>query len=191
MVPAGLKRGYVQGAAIVRSIKLADQLNDAINLDQSIVGWGVDLSSNLKFKKDVLRLQYVFGDRIENYMNDAPVDVAAEPYFGNPVKPVKGKALPPRNFVTYLDHSWTDRWTTVVGYSQLLIDNTILQTPAAFHKGQYASVNLLWSPFKDFMTRGEFQWARRTNFSDGFRSDDYRIQFSFKYSFNAHVLGPS
>jgi hypothetical protein len=185
------KSGYVQGAAIVRNVKLDDQLNNAINLDQSIVGWGVDLSSNLKFKKDVLRLQYVFGDGIENYMNDAPVDVAAEPNSGNPVTPVKGKALPMRSFVTYLDHNWTDKWTTAVGYSQLVIDNTILQTPAAFHKGQYASINLLWSPFKDFMTGGEFQWARRTNFSDGFRSDDYRIQFSFKYSFNARVLGPS
>jgi len=185
------KRGYVQGAAIVRSIKLDHTATGTINLDQSIVGWGVDLSSNLKFRndKDVLRLQYVFGDGVENYMNDAPEDVAAEPNFGNPLKPVKGKALPMRSFVTYLDHSWTDAWTTSVGYSQLIVDNTILQTPAAFHKGQYATVNLLWSPFKDFMTGGEFQWARRTNFSDGFHANDYRIQFSFKYSFSARVGG--
>jgi hypothetical protein len=39
------------------------------------------------------------------------------------------------------------------------------------------------------MTGGEFQWARRENFSDGFRVDDYRIQFSFKYSFNARIGG--
>ncbi len=185
------KRGYVQAAAIVRSIKLDSSINAPVNLDQSIVGWGVDLSSNLKFRndKDVLRLQYVFGDGVENYMNDAPEDVAAEPNFGNPLKPVKGKALPMRSFVTYLDHSWTDTWTTSVGYSQMVIDNTPLQTPAAFHKGQYATVNLLWSPFKDFMTGGEFEWARRANFSDGFRADDYRIQFSFKYSFNARIGG--
>jgi DcaP outer membrane protein len=170
------KGGYVQGAAIVRSIKLDHTATGTINLDQSN-------------KKDVLRLQYVFGDGVENYMNDAPEDVAAEPNFGNPLKPVKGKALPMRSFVTYLDHSWTEAWTTSVGYSQMLINNTILQTPAAFHKGQYATVNLLWSPLKNFMTGGEFQWARRTNFSDGFRSDDYRIQFSFKYSFNARIGG--
>jgi hypothetical protein len=71
----------------------------------------------------------------------------------------------------------------------MLINNTILQIPAAFHKGQYATVNLLWSPLKDFMTGGEFQWGRRINFSDGFHSNDYRIQFSFKYSFNARIGG--
>jgi hypothetical protein len=36
---------------------------------------------------------------------------------------------------------------------------------------------------------GEFQWAGRDNFSDGFSSRDYRVQFSFKYSFSAKVIG--
>src|SRR4051812_19925704 len=65
------KYGYVKASGIVRSIRLDDQVPDAFNFDQGLVGWGVDLSSNLKFGKDVLRLQYVFGDGIENYMNDA------------------------------------------------------------------------------------------------------------------------
>jgi len=39
------------------------------------------------------------------------------------------------------------------------------------------------------MMGGEFQWGRRENFSDGFTSNDYRLQFSFKYSFAAKVIG--
>ena len=39
-------------------------------------GWGINLSSNLKVgKSDVVRLQFVFGEGIQNYMNDSPVDV--------------------------------------------------------------------------------------------------------------------
>jgi hypothetical protein len=34
------------------------------------------------------------------------------------------------------------------------------------------------------MVGGEFQWGRRENFRDGFASNDYRIQFSFKYNFS-------
>ena len=35
------------------------------------------------------------------------------------------------------------------------------------------------------MMGGEFQWADRENYSDGFYVDDVRLQFSFKYSFSA------
>jgi hypothetical protein len=181
--------GYVKVSGIVRSIKLDDQVDDAFNFDDSLVGWGVSLSSNLKFGRDVLRLQYVIGDGIQNYMNDAPVDVAAEPNFGDAVRPVKGKALPMQSLVAFLDHAWTDKWSSSAGYSQLVIDNTILQRPDAFHRGQYAIANLLYAPFEHVMYGGELQWGRRKNFADGFRSNDYRIQFSFKYNFAAQVGG--
>lgn len=182
-------RGYIQVAGIVRSIKIDHLPTAALNLDQSIVAWGTTLSSNLKFKRDVLRLQYVYGHGVENYMNDAPVDVAPEPNFGNPLKPFKGKALPMWSFVTYLDHSWTERWTTSIGYSQLIIQNTSLQNRSDFHKGQYGSANLLCAAFDHFMVGGEFLWGRRTNFADGFRVNDYRVQFSFKYNFDKTFEG--
>jgi hypothetical protein len=36
---------------------------------------------------------------------------------------------------------------------------------------------------------GEFLWGHRENKSDGFSVNDYRIQFSFKYSFSAKIGG--
>ena len=145
-----------------------DQVNDQFNFDDSLVAWGVSLSSNLRFGRDVVRMQYVFGDGVENYMNDAPVDVAAEPNFQDPTRPVKGKALPMRSLVAFLDHSWTNKWTTSVGYSQLAIDNTVLQRRDAFHRGQYAIANVLFTPAEQVVYGAELQWARRTNFGDGF-----------------------
>jgi len=50
-------------------------------------------------------------------------------------------------------------------------------------------VNLLCSPFKNFMTGGEFQYGRRTNMSNGFHANDYKAQFSFKYSWDFRILG--
>ena len=34
------------------------------------------------------------------------------------------------------------------------------------------------------MTGVELQWGDRENFTDGFSSDDFRVQFSFKYNFS-------
>ena len=36
---------------------------------------------------------------------------------------------------------------------------------------------------------GEFQWARRNNFSDGFAVNDFRLEFSFKYNFSYKLGG--
>ena len=186
----GGKHGYVKASGIVRKVVIDDLLqNDPFNLDDSVVGWGVSLSSNVKLGADVLRLEYVVGDGIENYMNDAPVDVAAIPNPGHPTRPVRAKALPMQSLVAYLDHSWTKSWSSSLGYSQLAIENTVLQNPEAFHRGQYATANLLYSPFEHLLYGVEGQWARRTNFADGFHSNDYRLQFSFKYNFSAQIGG--
>jgi hypothetical protein len=183
------KHGYVKFSGIVRSIKLDDSVRDAFNFDQSLTGWGFSVSSNVKFGRDVLRLQYVTGQAIQNYMNDAPFDVAPETNFGNPLSPVRGKALPLNSWVAFLDHSWSEKWTSSVGYSELTIDNSNLQRPDDFHRGQYAIANLLHAPNENILYGGELQWGRRTNFGDGFHSNDYRIQFSFKFNFAANIGG--
>lgn len=163
--------------------------NDPLHLNDTVVGWGASLSSNLKFKSDVLRLQYVWGAGVENYMNDAPIDIAPRPNPGNVLTPFRGKALPLQSLVAYLDHNWTKKWATSTGYSQLAIQNTVLQLPSDFHRGQYATANLLYIPTEHMLWGGEFQWARRTNFGDGFHANDYRIQFGFKFNFGAQIGG--
>jgi DcaP outer membrane protein len=181
-------KSYLRAAGVVRNFKID---NVATNNTQSITGWGFNVSSNVAFYKDVLRLQYTVGDGVENYMNDAPVDVGPELNVNNPAMPFKGKAIPLHSFVAYLDHNWSSKWTSAIGYSSLWMSNTSLQTPDAFHRGEYASVNLLCSPFKNFLTGGEFLFGRRTNMSNGYHANDYRIQLSFKYSWNFRVLGKS
>jgi len=176
-------------AGAVRRIAWDDMLDDKYELSGTATGWGLNFSSNLKpSAKDVIRLQVVYGKGIENYMNDAPVDIGIVANPGNPVTPILGKPIPILGTVIFLDHSWNDRWSTTVGYSQTDIDNTEGQSPDAYKQGKYALFNLLYTPVPNVMMGGEFQWGRRTNFSDGFHSDGVKIQFSFKYNFS-HTFG--
>jgi len=182
--------GYIRGAGILRDIRWDQVPTDTFDLSGRVTGWGLNLSSNVKFLgKDVIRLQFTYGAGIENYFNDAPIDVGAEANFGNFRTPITGKALPAFGASTYLDHNWNPRVTTAIGWSMVNITNSDLQTPAAYHNGQYASVNLLWTPVTNVLMGGEFQYGRRLNKSDGFSFDDYRLQFSFKYSFSQHFGG--
>jgi hypothetical protein len=181
----GRKWGYIELAGLVRHIAWEDQGTDALALSGDATGWGLNLSSNLNLgKNDVVRLQGMYGEGVENYMNDAPADVGIENQPGNPVAPIKGVALPVTGVVAFLDHTWSTKFTTAVGYSMVDIDNTAQQAPDAFSKAQYALGNVLYSPTPGVTAGVEFQWGNRDNFTDGFTSDIRKIQFSFKYAFS-------
>jgi hypothetical protein len=183
--------GYVQFGAALRYLAFDDLLpNDAFNLSGHDWGWGVTASSNVKLgKSDVLHLQIIDGAGVENYFNDAPIDVGVKKQPGNTVTPVTGEALGDFGLHLFLDHTWNDRFTSAIGYSRVDISNSDGQAPNAYKTGQYFLVNLLATPAKNVMMGGELQWGKRENFSDGFSSDDFRIQFSAKYSFGVKVGG--
>jgi hypothetical protein len=184
------KWGYARAAFLVGEMKWDDTNSDQFNLSGSATRWGINLSSNLKtLKADTVRLQFVFGEGVQNYMNDAPVDVGIRSNPGNAVTPVTGKALPIKGLVAFYDHTWNEMFTSSAGYSRIDIDNSDLQAANEFKNGQYGLFNLLYTPVKNVLVGGEFQWGRRENKSDGFSSNDYRLQFSFKYNFSYKLGG--
>jgi hypothetical protein len=185
----GPKWGYMRVAGALRKLTWDDLLDDQFELGDSAIGWGVNLSSNVNAgKSDVVRLQLVFGEGIENYMNDSPIDVAVQNNPSNPVQPLLGKPLPVVGISAFVDHKWNDKWTSAFGYSRQDIDNTDGQTADAFKAGQYALGNLLHTPAPNVMLGGELQWGRRENFG-GFHSDGFKFQFSFKYNFGMKLGG--
>ena len=182
--------GYVRAAGMLRYLKWDDILDDAFDLSGDATGWGINLSTNWKpTSNDVVRVQFVFGEGIQNYMNDSPVDVGIENNFTDPVTPIVGKPLPITGLVAFLDHNWNAKFSSTVGYSRQDIDNTHGQAPNAFKSGQYALGNLLYTPVPNVMLGAEFQWGRRENFSDDFSSDGVKLQFSFKYNFSYKLGG--
>jgi hypothetical protein len=117
-------------------------------------------------------------------MNDAPVDIGVQNNFSNPAAPIKGVALPVLGVVAFVDHTWSERFSSSIGYSFLNVSNSNAMTAASFHQGDYALVNLLYHPLKQVTTGGEFQFGRRVNFADGFSVNDYKLQFSFRYDWS-------
>jgi hypothetical protein len=182
--------GHVQVAGLVRRMNWDDVLVDPFDLSGHATGWGVNLTGIYKIEKDTIRASATFGKGVENYMNDAPVDVGVRNNFTDRVTPIVGVALPVFGMSAFYDKTWNDKWTSTAGYSRLDIDNSDAQLPIDFKNGQYALANLLYYPVPDVMVGGEFQWGRRENFSDGFSFSDYRIQFGFRWNFMYKLDAP-
>ena len=177
--------GHVQIAGVLRDMRWVDTVNDAFDLGGRATGAGFGITAGLNAsKKDVVKLSYVYGHGIQNYMNDAPVDVGIEPVAGNPRTPIKGVALPVWAWMAYLDHTWSKRFTSSIGYSMLNIANSSGQTADAFHRGHYGSGNFMFYPVDRVMLGTEVIYGRRENFRDGFAADDVHLQFIFKYNFS-------
>jgi hypothetical protein len=185
--------GYLQVAAMFRKISWVQTTpTPPINLSQNVFGWGVNVSSNLKLsKQDVLKAQVIYGEGVENYMNDAPIDIGVKTNLPNPVMPIKGVPLPVLGTVTFLDHTWSEKFQSTIGYSFVNIDNSNAELPSDFHQGDYALTNLTFYPVKNVMVGGEFQYGRRVNFSDGFNVNDYKLQFSAKFNYSKLFGHPS
>jgi len=176
--------GYVELAGIVRKIEWVDQGNQPYDLSGKAIGWGFNLSTKLKLgAKDVFKGQAIYGEGIQNYMNDAPTDIGIQNDFSNINTPIKGVALPVSSFSAYLDHKWSEMLSTSIGYSLVNITNSDGQAADAFRKGQYSSLNLLYYPFQNMMAGAEIIWIRRDNYNDGWSSSATKIQFSFRYNF--------
>jgi hypothetical protein len=177
--------GYVELAGMLRRIEWEDLNDDDFELSGGATGWGLNMSTNINFgERDVFRGGLVFGEGIQNYMNDAPVDIGIRNNFSDPVSPVEGVALPMIGISAFLDHTWSDKFSTSVGYSMLDIENSDAQTDDSYKKGQYALVNLLYYPAENFLAGIEYQWGSRENFRDGWNTSISRVQFSFKYNFS-------
>ena len=145
----GGSRGYVEAAGLLGRMEWDDLNDDAFDLSGSATRWGINLSSNVKFgDATTLRLQFVFGEGIQNYMNDAPVDVGIV-RGPSPSVPIEGEAIPITASVLFLDHNWSDKWSTSIGYSRTDIDNLEGQADDAYKTGQYALGNLLYSPVRE------------------------------------------
>lgn len=184
---------YVEIAGMLRSIQWEDQNDDQFDLSGDALGWGLNLSTNLKIaSSSTIRAQLVYGAGIQNYMNDAPVDIGIENDFDNANAPIKGVALPILGGLVFLDHNWNSKFSTSVGFSYMDIENSDGQRFDAYSSGQYGLVNLLYTPAQNCMMGVELQYGSRENFDDHplddpaylRESDIVKLQFSFKYNFS-------
>jgi hypothetical protein len=177
------KFGYVELAGMLRYMSWKDMQDHAYDLGDKAIGWGLNLSSNINFSKSLVgRFQLVYGEGIENYMNDSPADIGIKNNMSDPNKPVLGVPLPVLGIVAFFDKQWNDKFSSSIGYSYQDIANSDGQAATAFNIGNYALGNLLYYPAENVMMGVELQYGKRQNY-DGFSTDIMKIQFSFRYKF--------
>jgi hypothetical protein len=189
--------GYLELAGIVRSIRWEDTNEDAFDIHGSTTGWGLSLSTKLRLKNSVnFRGALTYGAGIQNYMNDAAADVGTKRQYNNTLTPVGGEAIPLLGVVSYLDITWSSKLSTAFGYSVMNNKTTNAQLSTAYKTGQYASINLLYTPMQNLLFGPELQWGKRhnNNFAgdpvfnlpavNGNTGTDVKIQFSVRYAFN-------
>lgn len=144
-------------------------------------GYGLDLTSTLKLgDADKMYLSAVGGRGIANYMNDGGNDLA----FSGNENHANADALPLWGLMAYLEHSWSPQWTSSIGYGTTRVSNEDLQPDTSFNRGDYASMNLLYTPAKNLMFGGELLHGYRQD-NGGETGYDTRIQFSAKYLFSS------
>jgi hypothetical protein len=181
--------GHFQISGILRRIGVEYSLAGEPLQKASQTGWGINLAAVIKtIGKDQVLLQVVHGNGIASYMNDGGMDAAPTSLpTGSPAAPqIAGEAVPMTGVVAYYDHYWNSMWSSSIGFSYDEVTNTNFQSATAFHKGEYASVNLLAYPAKNVMMGGELLYGKLYN-NDGTSGDDVRFQFSVKYSFGTKL----
>jgi len=179
--------GYVELAGILRYIGWKDKqvIDTAFDLTGHAIGWGLSLSSTIHFAQGFKGMfQFIYGEGIENYMNDAPQDIAIKNNFTDPVKPVLGVPLPIMGISAYFDLAWSEKLNSTFGYSQVKITNSDGQTGSAFKLGHFATANLIYTIADKVSMGGEVQYCTRENNSDGWKTEMLRVQFAMRYGFS-------
>ena len=185
--------GHVQLAGLARRIGFDTVGTPDNEPKNNKFGWGLNLTSSLKASLATFRLGVVYGEGIASYMNDGGMDLAPAaqlvPLPPTPPAPplnqlLEAEAVPLLGISAYVDLQWTKELSSALGYSLVEVDNTNFQEGSAFHRGEYASANLLWTPAAPVLTGLEFLWGKRTD-NDGDSGTDKRAQFTFKLSFSS------
>ena len=182
--------GHVRLAGILRKIGYETRGTAGNEPDGHETGWGLNATGAFKLGLATPRLGIVYGRGIATYMNDGGMDLAPavqtfpDPQNGSIIIVPRAEAVKLLGISGYVDFQWAKQWSSAVGYSFTKVDNTNFQEPTAFHKGEYASVNLLYAPADNVLAGAEFLWGKRTD-NDGNKGTDTRLQTSFKWSFSS------
>ena len=180
--------GHVRLAGMLRKVGYDTRGTEDNEPDGKETGWGLNATTAIKLGMATPRLGIVYGRGIATYMNDGGMDLAPavstifEP--PNIILVPRAEAIKLLGVSAYVDLQWSKKLSSAIGYSFTKVDNTNFQDPTAFHKGEYASVNLLWTPADPIMTGAELLWGKRTD-NDGETGTDTRLQYTFKWSFSS------
>jgi len=169
--------GYIKGALLLRQLSyevISQQLEQADAKHK--FGWGLNITSNINLFKEhgVLKLQTVFGNGYAGYNNDGGVEITPDIDYNATVPFHHG-------FVVAYDHSFSNRLSASVTYSETRQDNSAGQADEAFHRSQYFISQVIFHVIKNTLMVGcNYQWgALHNKVLDS--ANDHRVVFSARY----------
>jgi hypothetical protein len=173
--------GHVQLAGLLRDLRFEGESGSP---DDSVTGWGINFTGLIStFKRDALMFQIAYGEGIGIYIQDLSF---AGQGTGNDAAPSASgelEAIPAFGAFVAYEHWWATHLHSVATYGFVDVDNTSGQAGNAYKRTHYASLNLVWSPFRLMAVGVEFLYGRREN-EDGAEDEARRLQFAVKYFFN-------
>jgi hypothetical protein len=165
-------RCHIQLAGIARDIGVRGPITG----DQSVFGWGVNLSSGITvFGKDSIQLQGTYGEGIFRYSNDD--------FFNNDAAFDSDgdlQALPYLGLMFGFTHHWTDAWRSTVSYGYVNLDNESSQAPTAYHETHYASANVIYQLTRRLSVGLEGLYGKN-EVKSGADGDAWRVQLGLVY----------
>ena len=166
--------GHVQFATLARYLGVRDA---GLAGDENTLGWGINLSAGINvFERDSMQLQFTYGEGIFRFVNDnfenndvvidEDGDLVALPYLG---------------VMAGYTHRWTDKWRSTASFGYAELDNEDVQSPDAYHKTYYGSLNLIWQLRKRLSVGVEGLYGKKET-NDGDTGDVFRAQVGMVYS---------
>ena len=119
--------GYFQAAGMLRRIKWVDTIDDAFDLGGTEVGARPepDVKRQVHAERHwPVRVRDRTGNPELARTTHRSTSVSRS-LGGDPRRPIKGVALPMWSMVAFLDHNWSKRFSTAIGYSFMDIDNSM------------------------------------------------------------------
>jgi hypothetical protein len=166
------KVGHVQLAAIGRDIGVRGPIVG----DQSVLGWGLSLSSSLNvFGKDSVQALGTYGEGIFRFSNDDFINNDAAFDSSGDLK-----ALPYLGLMFGYTHHWTDFLRSTVSYGYVRLDNEASQAADAYHKTHYASGNLIYQLTRRLSIGLEGLYGKK-EVKSGADGDVWRVQAGLVY----------
>ncbi len=175
-------KSHMQVAGIIRQLGYTDG-NDEV---ESTVGYGLNISGNWAFtERDTLSAAFVVGEGLGRYINDSSFTQS------DAVVTTNGdlEALPAIGAFAFLNHDWSEQFSSSIGYGYLEIDNPDDQKLVSsangynsFKSSNFSVINLLYQVSAPLQVGTELQWG---DFEDvnGDKGDNVRWQSSVIYRF--------
>lgn len=171
-----LENGYFKVATIARSIGFESSV-----LDDSVLGWGINLTGNYALDtQNTLKFLAATGKGIGRYVNDTCCTLYADQTGGYDAGLNEKNELEAIGITAgflYLDHAWSNDYTSSVGVSYVNVDPLSTQFSRALSTSFYSSANVIWNPTPSSRVGAELMYGKVESIG-GESDNDVRLQLS-------------